>query len=369
MAVIEKASRADRWKMLDFGNLVFSVASAVPHDFKKLLPKMYEDDMPFEDYHYLAKEDDNIVGLTSALTFDICSGEDRLKVGYVGTVSTHPYRRGGGFMKACMKLLHEDMESRGVQLFVLGGRRQRYGYYGYSSGLPMVVHRINSVNVEKAMKDVDAEGIRFEEALETPDGAVALHESAPYYCSRDPRRYIHYMHSWKKKYYRIVREEKALGFCTQGLSDLELYDDSDLLKVVKAWISQYGDVEMAFGLQKKAWNRTLGAVAEGSSIVNSEMVRVVDWPAVTETLLRVRARDIAPLEDGEWKLGIEEIGTLKIVVKDGQPKCEMVDEPGDVTMNRLDAQSLLFSTQSFYLYENVKNWLPLPLWVPNADCY
>ena len=59
----------------------------------------------------------------------------------------------------------------------------------------------------------------------------------------------------------------------------------------------------------------------------------------------------------------------KIVVKDGQPECEMVDEPGDVTMDRLKAQTLLFSSQSLYLPTGVKNWLPLPLWTPYADWF
>jgi len=368
MTEIGKAVQADRWDILDFANLVFSMNSA-PHDLRKMVPKMYEDDMPFEDYHYLARENGRIVGLTAVLPFDICAGEDRIKVGFVGAVTTHPYRRGCGYMTACMNLLHEDMEAKGVQLFMLGGRKNRYSYYGYSNGAPVVSHRIRDINVEKALKDVDAEGIVFEEVKETPEEAVALHESASYYCVRDPKRYVHYMRSWSQKFYRVLQGGKTLGFCTDGLKDLELYEDDDLLKVIKAWVLRYGDVHIPMGLMKKKWNEILGNLAEGSTIYDERMVRVIDWPGVTEMLLRVRAREIAPLQDGEFRLGIENVGTLKITVKDGQPKCEMVDEPGDVTMDRLKAQTLLFSSQSLYLPTGVKNWLPLPLWTPYADWF
>lgn len=365
-AVIERAKPSDRWEILDFANLVFSQA-AVPHDFKALLPKMYADGVPFENDHYVAREDGKIMGLVSALPFEMRSGGRTLKVAYVGTVSVHLYRRGSGYMKACMKLMHEDMEGRGAQIFVLGGLRQRYGYYGYSSGLPGIRHTVTPTNAQKALGDLDASSIRFEELAEAPEEALRLHGAQPVYCTRE--RYLDWMHSWKRKYYRVAEGDKTLGFATEGLNDIELCDENDLLRVVKAWIEKSGRVEIQLGLAEVARNRALSAVAEHTSLVNTEMVRVVDWPGTADFLLSLRGREIAPLEDGACRLGIEGAGTLEMAVKNGEPACRMTDSTPDKTLSALDAQSLLFSTRSLYLPEGIRNWLPLPLFVPPADCY
>lgn len=363
-----KAEPRDRWDILDFANLVFSHNSR-PHDFRALLPKMYGDDVDFTPCHYLLKEDGRIAALTSALCYDIICGEDRLKVGYVGTVSTHPYRRGRGYMRACMELLHEDTEASGAQMLALCGQRQRYGYYGYSTGFSAVNHLVTRANVKKALKDVDAEGIRFEEAEAAPEGAVRLHESQPYFCVRDPGRYAQYLRSWDRRFYRVMKDDSCLGFCAEELADIELFDPEDIERVVKAWVLQRGDTWILLGLVHTAWNERLGRVAEKSGIENSAMLRVVDWPGCAEFFLKVRARCIAPLEDGVFRLGIKEIGTLEMGVEGGVPCCRMSGEPADVTLGRIAAQEFLFSTRGLYLPEKVFNWLPLPGWIPPQDGY
>ena len=364
---IARAEPADRWDILDFANFVFSQAH-VPHDFRRLLPKMYADDVDFTPCHYLAKEDGRIVGLVSALVYDMVYGEHRLKTGFVGTVSTHPYRRGAGYMKACMALMHEDMAKKGVQLLVLGGQRQRYGHYGYSVGCPAVRHHISRANVDKALGSVNASDIRFTEETDGKE-ASRLHMTREYRCERDPARYLAYVRSWNRAFYRIGEGDKCLGFCAQGLSDIELYDPNDLLRVVKAYVSAFGDVDITMGIACPRENETLFSLAEHSAIINRDMVRPIDWPACAEFFLKVRAGCISPLQDGLFRLGVEGVGTLEMRVEGGIPACRLTDAAPDAAMSPTAAQELLFSTQSLFLPRGIRNWLPLPCWVPDQDGY
>ncbi len=365
---VAKAAPEDRWDVLDFANFVFSQAH-VPHDFRQLLPKMYGDDVDFTPFHYIAKEDHRIVGLTSALPYDVVCGEDRLRVGFVGTVSTHPYCRGKGYMKACMALLREDMEKSGAQLLVLGGQRQRYEHYGFSVGLPAVKHTVTKGNVQKALGGIDADNIRFEEEQGPCGDAVRLHESQSYYCVRDPARYVQFMRSWNRKFFRILRGDETLGFCAEGLSDIELYDPEDLLSVVKAWVLANGTAEISLGFTCTRWNEILSGLAEDSRAVNDHMLRVIDWPGCAEFFLKARARRIAPLEDGLFRLGVEGEGTLEMRVEGGVPRCRMTEASPDRVLDRIGAQELLFSIRSLYLPAGVHNWLPLPAWIPGQDSY
>ena len=175
--------------------------------------------------------------------------------------------------------------------------------------------------------------------------------------------------SAEKVFYRIGEGDKCLGFCAQGLSDIELYDPNDLLRVVKAYVSAFGDVDITMGIACPRENETLFSLAEHSAIINRDMVRPIDWPACAEFFLKVRAGRISPLQDGLFRLGVEGVGTLEMRVEGGIPACRLTDAAPDAAMSPTAAQELLFSTQSLFLPRGIRNWLPLPCWVPDQDGY
>ena len=111
MTEYRKALEHEEADILDFINYVFSQAHR-PHDFRKLLPKVYAH-KGFYRYHYVAAENGHIRGTVAVLPVEMPFGDGQsLKIGYVGSVSAHPYDKGAGHMKKLMQLMLEDTKEQ-----------------------------------------------------------------------------------------------------------------------------------------------------------------------------------------------------------------------------------------------------------------
>src|SRR5699024_6344133 len=130
---------------IDLGNTVFSQSSR-PHNFSRMIPKVYAEDKNTAFIHEVAASEDGrlraqIACLPQLLT--ICGYP--LRAGLIGTVPVHPRGRGEGHMKALMNAWLEEMRET-CDLSVLGGQRQRYEYFGYTHGGQQMVYTVNSAN-------------------------------------------------------------------------------------------------------------------------------------------------------------------------------------------------------------------------------
>lgn len=128
---IEKGCAGELPDILDFANYVFSQSSQ-PHDFRRLLPKLYGENSGSEGYHYLVREDGRIRAMVCAMPLSLLVAGKPLRAAGIGTVSVHPYARGKGYMKALMNRAMEDLKTQGYAMAFLGGMRQRYEYFGFT---------------------------------------------------------------------------------------------------------------------------------------------------------------------------------------------------------------------------------------------
>ena len=84
----------EREKCIDFINMVFSVDHE-PHNFKTLLPKVYADDHVLDAAHFIAVDEaENVRGLVAMLPETLRVLDQELRLGFIGSVSVHPYARG-----------------------------------------------------------------------------------------------------------------------------------------------------------------------------------------------------------------------------------------------------------------------------------
>ena len=98
--------------------------------------------------HYICIIDGRIAGGLGAYPMDwtvtTSQGERRNISAYgIGQVSCLPEFRNRGVMTALMNASEEDMRRQGRAVGYLGGRRRRYGYYGYDFGGNVVKYRLD----------------------------------------------------------------------------------------------------------------------------------------------------------------------------------------------------------------------------------
>ncbi len=119
-----KAEEKDYNELIDFINYVFSHSGGAV-DFPTLLPKLYKTKNTMKN-HYIVKEDNKIKGVVGAFPDTLSIDDEHINIVGIGSVSTHPYSRGTGYMKKLMNLAIEDMKNDNIDISVLSGYKQRY---------------------------------------------------------------------------------------------------------------------------------------------------------------------------------------------------------------------------------------------------
>lgn len=169
-----------------------------------------------------------------------------LKAGYIGSVAVHPYSRGAGHMKALMRMALTDAEAQGYDLLALGGRRQRYAYFGFEKGGQRLTFSLNSDNVRHAMADVDEDAVRIREVTDAQDTVLEdvwqLSRRQMLTCERDRERLLDIFHSWHNALYVLedARQDGTfLGYLNASgdqICELALLDERRLAETLKAWM-------------------------------------------------------------------------------------------------------------------------------------
>jgi len=376
MAEFIRADKGHKADVIDFINYVFSYAHC-PHDFKKLLPKVYADDKAsFCGEHYLAVEDNKIQAVITDLIIDEQVDKEVLTYGLIGNVSVHPYARGKGYMKALMKMAKEDAKKSGVDIMVLGGLRQRYGYFGFENAGANYRFQITKTNIRHCMKQVDCTDILFD-LIEQPDAgeidiAKALYESKPVHAVRPREDFLSIMHNWTEKFYAVKKNGRMIGYVYGNAVEVVLESESDLPSVLKAWIEQKatGDVKLSVAAYEKERISYLTGICERMSIEQGEMICVLNWKKVLRAFLRCKHR-FCPLQDGAAKVCIEE-EAFEIRVSNGEVDVERIaaDSKEMTVLTHNEAELLFFGLQNMLNPKaEYKNWLPLPFFIDIPDTF
>lgn len=370
------AKPEEQAELTAFGSMVFSGEDETI-DFETLIPKEYAKDRSCAGHHLLAVNEQGIRGMVATLPGSMHVGQYTLKTGYVGTVSVHPQARGEGHMKKLMALSLNRMQENGVDVSVLGGRRQRYAYFGYEPGGYEYHASFRPFTIRQAMTDVEAEGLSFtpiETGKEDEALALKLQESQPCWVDRKPfgfgsgrrvlplrrvgsapKRHIRRLcdrQSGKNVDFRAGRHRRlSAGSAGQGVV---LQNELDRLTVTIP-----------------GWNRPLLAClnryAEGMEMTPCEKIQILRYRPVLEALLTLKGH-YAPLADGV--LALEADGqTVTVTVTDGAVQvADGGDSPWELTHREM--HELLLNPFAVDLQERApRGWFPLPWHTPTADTF
>lgn len=369
-----RRARADELPdVIDFINLVFSMAHE-PHDFKALLPKAYGDCACFTPEHYIALEDGRIRGAVGLLENEMTVLGEKIKIGVVGSVSAHAYSHGRGHMKACMQMMLADAQKKGLQLLYLGGRRQRYEYFGFSQGGISVHFNVRADNFRHGLASVQTNGYSFTELAPYAAEAEQLYSAQIVHAGRSAEDFRLIAESWNAKPFAICKYGKFVGYLiTDGLniSEMVLADENDFVGVFKAWHVQKDNAHVQISVP--VWNvrriRTLAKIAGSISSGPSDMFRIEDFETNIRLWLKLKAT-YTRLMDGKFVLESEG-NKLAIAVQSNQVSVEKSTDAPDAVLDRLAAQDLLLATHRWVdtdaMPACVENWFPLPISCFRAD--
>lgn len=376
MVVYRKATQADEANILDFINMVFSQNSQ-PHDFSRLLSKVYAHS-GFSDLHYVvAEEDGHILSTVAMLPMTLCPNTDtELKLGYVGSVSVHGYHRGKGYMKQLMADMVQDAKARGLDLLALGGQRQRYQYFRFENAGAVMLFRIDSANVRHALKDVDITAFALHEIrqneTELLDTLYQMAQEKPFRCRWDYSRLWDIIHSWYGKAYAFMQDGHMVGYIlTSEEGDITEYALTNIMlleALVKVWMQNRKAFEFEVPLYDRVAVSMLRRFAESFCVQDGEMYRILNWERVLNVLFRQRS-ETDVLTDGRLVFAIEDEGTYVMEAQNGCAKVTRTQEEPEVCFTQTKAVEFFFSPYTALTVHKplLKTWLPLPLYISRVD--
>lgn len=374
---------------MDFINMVFSMSSR-PHHFQSLLPKLYQADDEKMKAHFAIRRDGRIRAIIGHYPMTLCIGTQRLKASGIGAVSTHPEERQSGMMRQLMEAVTDHMREENIALSVLGGQRQRYGYYGYEIGGTSLLVQINQRNLKHFFRGQSHEQISFETAASGETSPSLLqrmkgwHDRELIHVARPADEFLTILESWYAKVW-IAHDPsgQAIGYLvTQDngakITELICENPEQVLPVVSSWVEQQDvpSVELTLAPWQVNAIADLGRMAERYQVRPAYQFSIQNWPTVLSSLLKVRS-EIESIPDGTVHLGIEDHGQVVVYElshNKGQTSCvRSARNTADIMMDRLTATRLTTGPlppslvvpqrlpQSPALRQLLSAWFPLPL--------
>lgn len=363
--------------LLDFLNFVFSQAHR-PHDFKKLLPKVYAKE-GFSNIHIVAKKDDRLKGAIAMLPLTIKLGDTgSLSAGYIGSVAVHPYSRGEGIMKTLMEKVHTQAEQEGIDMLILGGRRLRYNYFGYENFATRLSFKLGEGSFRHGMTDIDTGTTSlksFSKASEKElDAAYDYFDRYIKYCAKRNREDFHSISiSYENLPYLVLEDNTVKGYMiTAPNGDIReiAIEEEYVLPVLKLWLAEKKAINVNAPLWNKKLINILEKINESMSISEDAMVKIFNFEKVLSAYLNFKA-SYTDLLNGKVVVEIKPRGTYVIELTDGKASVYKTQEKPDISVDERYAVRLLLSPLGTSFSESTLfyNWLPLVPELPQADCF
>lgn len=372
------ANTQDLPKVIDFIDLVFSQA-ARPHDFAELIPKVYGDKHDYSHIHAIALEDGEVRGCVAVLPFDMNIAGQKLRVGYVGSVSVHRLSRGAGHMKKLMEMQIEKAKTDGLDVLILGGQRQRYGYFGFSPVGGAYSYTVTHANVRHALKDVESSAFTFS-AMDTAadsDYAFRLYQQQPVCGSRTVEGFAETALTFHSQGWIIRMNGQNAGYLIASrdqktLLEIVVEDETLIPAVLKAWMAAFGvrNLNVNAAPYNKPLNRTLATFAEGYTIGQDGYVLCLNYANTIRSWMTLKNR-ISALSDDVVRIRVGD-EALELKVQNGAVSVEKCTEQADFSLVSAEADQLLFGFNRFYAPESEgipADWFPLPLSIPTVDTF
>jgi predicted N-acetyltransferase YhbS len=376
MVIYRKAIPDDFPNILNFINMVFSM-SHCPHDFRQLLPKLYEKGQEEKSIHYLALENEEIKACVCVLPITLCCENKTITCATVGSVSVHPYSRGKGYMRKLMHIAIEDMKKSNISMSTLSGLRNRYQYYGYEKGGFVFQYCFTPDNFRHCREKFPKRKITLCQIQDTENPLLteiqAIQENQILFAKKNPSDFLAIMKSWNAKLYSILENQMCKGYVAlQGnqILEMRLTDKALLFASLEECLKESGSKELFLRIlpYDTYLLKECTQLFESFTIALDDNYMIFDYPKVLDFFLNVKSK-YTSLNSGSWDFTIKGHGTFQIQVDNGVPSItQLKDLEGKSSVNFSSFESILalfapncgMGLLETKLPENC-NWFPLPL--------
>ncbi len=375
----EWAKETDFEEILEKADIIFGGEGNTDY-FQLYHPKLYSVRNSATE-HLIVREEDGIKGMLGVFPAEMNVCGKSLKIDGFGTMGVLKEARGKGYMKDLMNTAVEASASR-ADLAFLGGRRQRYEYFGFTPSGIAALFSFNSDNGRHSTAGADVSDIRFVELQ--ADNAIALDyiqklsTRKEAYVKRDNGLLYAILHTCRSVPYIIYKGKDLIGYvvCSgdhKSISEIETEDLSLLPLVLTAYLKQF-EIRAIFIAGTFMFDReklkALEAVCENVTLSCCESYLIHDYVKVLDAFFALKST-YTTLRDGKAVYDITNYGKIAVEVKNGVHSVEKTEEDADVVLSSIEATRLFFGISAFLdlkeMGGTVAENFPLPLFYSRPD--
>ena len=346
---IEQLHKGNLPELLEFLNGAFT---GNPHSdfFETKLPKLWVDDDVHMEKHHVIREQGSIIASVGIYPFEVEIAGKTFRFATVGNMGTAESARGKGCMAALYEYANRVLREQGIDVARLGGKRSRYARFGYEVCGSM--YRFD-LRLHNAKEFLSAGGEELTLKPLTAEDTAALHQVRRLYTENgifahrgDDRELDLTMRFSHNVPYVALRDGSVVGYFTLGEHGIceASADSPDLLAnmLCRAVLEQGKDMTVHLPPDRTADVAALAAFCEKMNVEAASHYKILNWAAVTEAAMSLRASRIAPLADGELMLEIVGHCTVCLKAEGGVGTCTVTDKPADLSLMELEASRFLF---------------------------
>lgn len=353
-----------------------------PRRFLTLLPKLYKEKYDPCYNNFCVMEDGVIKAAVGLYPLMAQAAGHSLKVGGIGNVAVARDARRHGYMITAMNMCLEQMKSDGTDFSVLGGQRQRYGFFGYEPAGVGYAFRLDAGNIIRQISEDYEHPYTVREI--TPDDTGVLQEIMQHFASF-PLCYLHdgedaydVLSSWHAKPFAAFKDGVLKGHFSVNrsgeLHEFYPFNAEDAFSMAIAAVQTLGKESIEFNVP--LYNTELAEVCAakmgGMNCEHVEMINILCYENFIRAFLCVKAA-YETLCDGKTVMlihGYKCDEQLLIEVKDNTVKVEPTTESPEIEIGHREAIRMIASLCSidrFKLPANVRSWFPLPFYISSHD--
>lgn len=383
---IRKLTADDYEELLEMLNRTFATSYGRPMDFLNELPKMWVKDDKQMGYHTGAFVDGKLVSVGGCYPLPMKIGDSSLLFATTGNIATLPEYEGRGYFSKVFAELMKEVDEIGAVAARLGGRRQRYGRFGFEPSGMVYSVKFNEANRVKYFKDA-GQDIEFREIGREDTKLLAfcdeLSRKSDFYMERSTEDnyrdiYLSLCNKHSTPYVALKNGEPVgylaasgdayVGRCLDGYNIWEMRYTSieHYVPMICAWQRRINaDVSFKIAPFMKEELRLMIPAAEKLFIESPSHFKIVNYEKIADALLKLKLSK-QPLISGELVIGIEDYGNIRLFVDGKSAGCEKTDKAAEITVDKFTATRVLFGyapAVASIPADNplISNWLPLPL--------
>lgn len=360
-----RGKKEDTKQLLEVLDDVFFRDDEYNRDFLTLLPKLYKDKYEPAYNNLVVMEDGKIKAAIGLYPLTAVAAGRKIKVGGIGNVAVARDSRGKGYMidrlNACLDIMKND----GTVYSVLGGHRQRYGYFGYEPAGTGVYFSLNNKNLLHVLGGEITCRLTSYEITEADTELLAeiksLYEAQPFYFVRPDGDMLDILESWKSKAYAAFDGDRLAGYFVLSsdgnISEIRAAEGTELLDVVICAMKTGSRDKVSFTLPVYDTKNceTMARICDSYHLSHSEMINILDYAAFIEAFLAVKAQRTR-LSDGSLVMlihGCKGDERLEVTVNGDKVCVSKTEKPADIELEHREAVRFVAS-----LYSEARTRLP-----------